>query len=169
MNARRRFLKLASVAAIPASSMILGQSARAEDGREKELVGAWRTVHTLPFPPGFFREFLTLCEGGTLMETNSFLHTNSNVDFSVYGLPNVVNASDGQGNWERIGNGRIQATFRKMLFDGARENFGDLRVVGTLQRNGARLVADWQIEVVDAQDNLLANLGTATSEGYRIG
>jgi hypothetical protein len=124
VNERRQFMKLAAAAVAPASAVVLS----ADDGDVKELVGAWKSVHSLPFPPGSFREMLIFGAGGTLVETNSFLHTNSNVDFSPFGLPNVVNASDGMGNWSPAGAGYIQVAFRKMLFDGKRNNFGDLRV-----------------------------------------
>jgi hypothetical protein len=169
MNARRRFLQLASAGAIPASATLLSERAQAENGRAKGVVGAWKTVVTLPFPPGSFREFLTFCEGGGLLETNSYLHTNSNLDYSAFQLPNVVNASDGQGNWERIGGGQVRAIFHKLLFDGARNNFGDLRVVSTLRIDGARLVGTSHVEIVDTEGNLLGDFGDVASEGERIG
>jgi hypothetical protein len=169
MNARRTFLKLASAGAIPASATILSESAQTENRRAKGLVGAWKTVVTLPFPPGSFREFLTFCEGGVLLETNSYLHTNSNLDYSAFQLPDVVNASDGQGNWERIGGGQVRAIFRKLLFDSARNNFGDLRVVSMLRIDGARLVGVSHVEIVDTEDHLLGDFGDVTSEGERIG
>ncbi len=168
MNERRNFLKLASAVAIPAAAIVSSDVARAEDGSAKEFLGAWSTIHTLPFPPGEFREFLSFAKGGVLRETNSFLHTASNLDFSVYGLPSMVNAGDGVGNWEHVGLGVIQVVFRKMMFDGSRQNFGDLRVTGTLRFGGAKLLAEWHIEVVDRLDKVLADFGPATSEGNRI-
>ena len=144
MNERRNFLRLASSAAIPAAAAIVSSGiARADDGSAKEFLGAWGTIHTLPFPPGQFREFLSFADGGVLHETNSFLHTASNLDYSMFRLPNVVNAADGVGIWERVRNGVIQAVFRKMLFDGSRQNFGDLHVTGTLRSDGAKLFRDW--------------------------
>src|SRR5438067_608752 len=101
MNGRRNFLRLASAAAVPAAAAIVSSGvARADDDSANEFLGVWSTIHTLPFPPGHFREFLSFAEGGVLHETNSFLHTTSNLDFSMFGLPNVVNAADGVGNWE---------------------------------------------------------------------
>jgi hypothetical protein len=168
MKERRSFLKLAA-AALPVSAAAMGGVARADDGSVKDLLGAWTTIHSLPFPPGSFREFLVFTVGGGLVETNSFLHTNSNLDFSQFGLPNAVNASDGMGNWERVGPGSIQVAFRKMLFDGRRSYFGDLKARGTLRANAGRLHADWQIWVVDTSDRVLVPFGTATSDGTRTG
>src|SRR5689334_9474503 len=117
MSDRRNFLRLASAAAIPAAAAIVSSGvARAADG--SGFLGAWSTLHSLPFPPGNFREFLSFAAGGVLHETNSFLHTASNVDFSVYGLPNVATAADGVGSWTDLGNGLDQVVFRKMMFDG---------------------------------------------------
>ena len=169
MNDRRNFLRLASSAAIPAAAAIVSAGvARADDGGAKELLGAWSTIHTLGFPPGSFREFLSFADGGALHETNSFLHTASNLDFSMFGLPNVLNAADGVGSWERVSNGLFQVAFRKMLFDGSRQNFGDLHVTGTLRTYGGRLYANWHIEVVDVFDKVVADFGQATSEGAPI-
>jgi hypothetical protein len=168
MNERRNFLKLASAAVIiPAAAIVSSGVARADDGSAKKFLGAWSNIHSLPFPPGEFREFLSFAEGGVLHETNSFLHTASNLDFSTYGLPTVVNAADGVGNWD-VGKGAIQVVFRKMMFNGSRQNFGDLHVTGTLRSNGTKLLAEWHIEVVDRFDKVLADLGHATSEGTRI-
>jgi hypothetical protein len=169
MNERRTFLKLASAAALPVTAALVSRGvARADDGSAKEFLGAWGTVHTLPFPPGSFREFLSFADG-VVHETNSFLHTASNLDFSMFGLPNVVNAADGTGSWERMGQGVIKVVFRKMMFDGSRQNFGDLHVTGTLTSNGAKLHADWHIIVVNLLDKLLVDFGPATSDGTRIG
>ncbi len=170
MNERRKFLKLASAAVMPAAAVIVSSGvARAGDPGANEFLGAWSTVHTLPFPPGSFREFLSFAQGGVMRETNSFLHTASNLDFSMFGLPNVLNAADGVGSWECGDQGVIQVAFRKMLFDGSRQNIGDLHVTGTLRSDGAKLHADWYIiEVVDLRDNVLVPFPQATSEGTRI-
>src|SRR4051794_31175495 len=99
MNERRTFLKMAAASALPVGAALLSSGvARADDGSTKEFLGSWSTVHTLPFPPFSFREFLSFAEGGVLHETNSFLHTTSNLDFSALGLPSVLNAADGAGN-----------------------------------------------------------------------
>jgi hypothetical protein len=172
MNDRRNFLKLASSAAIPAAAAIVSSgAARADDGSVQQFLGSWTTKHTLPTPPypagSFFREFLSFADGGVLHETNAFLHTASNTPGL---LPNdVVNASDGVGNWERVRNGVIQVTFRKMLFNGSRVNFGDLHVTGTAQSDGTNLHAVWHIEILGLDGTLLATLGDATSQGTRLG
>lgn len=176
MNDRRNFLKLASAAAIPAAAAVISSGVgQADDGSAKEFLGSWNTIHSLPFAPYSFREFLSFADGGVVHETNSFLHTASNLDFSMYGppnvLPNVLNAADGVGNWTRVGNGVIQVVFRKLLFDGSRQNFGDLHVMGTLRSDGAKLLAEWHIEVVNLLGTVLADLDVprATSQGTRIG
>ena len=133
------------------------------------IVGAWKSVHTLPFPPGSFREFLSFSEGGVMHETNSFLNTISNLDFSMYGLPNSITAADGVGTWKQIQGRNSQVTFRKLLFDALRQNFGDLVVNGNVRTSRNKLTAEWQIQVVDLSDTLLADLGFATSQGSRIG
>ena len=79
-----------------------------------------------------------------------------------------MNASYGFGNWARVGNGVIRAAFRKMLFDGSRQNFGELRVNGTLRSDGTKLTADWRVVVVDPFEKVLLDFGSATSEGTRI-
>ena len=171
MNERRKFLRMASAVGIPAAAAIVtGGVARADDDNGTELLGSWSTIHTLPFPPGQFREFLSFAEGGVVHETNSFLHTASNLDFSMFGLPKVVNAADGVGSWVRTRNGGIQVVFRKLLFDGSHQNFGDLHVTGTLQIHASsQLSADWHIQAVDLLDKVLVDLGPATSKGGRIG
>ena len=171
MNNRRNFLRFASAVALPAGAAAVSSGvAQADDGNVKDFLGSWNMIHSLPFPPGSFREFMSFADGGVLHETNSFLNTASNLDFSMYGLPSVLNAADGFGNWERIGNRRIRAVFRKMLFDGSRRNFGDLRAAGTLSSDGKTLSGDdWLVEVVDPSGVVLAILGTATSKGVRIG
>ena len=132
MNERRNFLKLASAAAIPSAAAILssGVARAADDESAAEFLGAWNTIHTLGFPPGYFREYLSFGAGRVLHETNTFLHTHSNLDFSGFGMPNMVNGSDGIGSWESVAKGKIRVTFRKLLYDGARINFGDLLVTG---------------------------------------
>jgi len=165
MNRRRTFLQWAGAAAAP---IALGGVAQADDGSVKQILGAWMTVHALPFPPGSFREFLSFSDGGVLQETNSFLHTNSNLDFSAFGLPNVVNASDGMGNWERVANGQFRIIFRKMLFDGSRQNFGDLKVTGLARTDGMTLAVDWVIQVVNLTGQVIFVFGNATSQGTRI-
>ncbi len=167
MNARRDFLKLVQVAgAGAAAAVISGGEARAQGAGN--LPGSWNTIHTLPFPPGSFREFLSFSQGGAVHETNSFLHTASNLDFSAFGLPNVLNASDGVGNWAVAERGEFRVVFRKMLFNGSRENFGDLHVTGTVQIDGANLQGQWHIEVVNPAGVIIADLGPATSQGVRL-
>jgi len=167
MKARRDFLKLAQVAgAAAAAAVVSGGQARAEG--VGNLVGSWSTVHTLPFPPGSFREFLSFSPGGVVHETNSFLHTASNLDLSALGLPNALNASDGVGNWAVAEHGAVQVVFRKMLFNGSRDNFGDLHVTGTAQISGANLQAEWHIAVVNPAGVVIADLGPATSQGTRL-
>ena len=101
-----------------------------------------------------------------LHQTNSFLHTASNW---VGLLPNdIVNAADGVGRWERGRNGAIQVAFRKMLFNGSRQNFGDLHVTGMVRIVGVRLSAVWHVEILGLDDRLIADLGTATSEGTPV-
>jgi len=172
-QARRRFLKFAS-AAIPAAVAATGV-ARGDDGSAKDFLGAWNTRHDLPLPPGFFHEFLTFADGGVLHETNSFLHTTSRVNFSVFGLAapqwQAVNGSDGLGSWERIGNGVVQLVFRKMLFDGnTGAHFGDLLVTGKYFSDGRNLSGTANIKVVGPFDDntLLVDFGFAGSRGFRI-
>jgi hypothetical protein len=168
MKQRRNFMKMAA-AAIPALAAARG-TATAADNNVKDFLGAWTTLHTSPFGP--FREFLTFAEGGALTETNALLHMRSNLAyFAAFGLPNAVNASDGMGTWRRTGPGEIEVAFRKLLFDGAGQYFGDFLAKGTFTLRGRSLRANWhQIWIVD-DSNLpqpRANLGTATSTGVRI-
>jgi hypothetical protein len=167
MNGRRRFLRLTGAAAVP-----VALAAQTDSGTPNDITGAWSTVHTLPPAPGFplsFRELLSFSSGGVVQETNSFLHSNSNLDFSLFGLPNVINASDGMGNWSRGSRGTYDIVFRKLLFNGQRQNFGDLKVTGSATVNGAILKVDWLIQVVDpTTGNVIAPLGPATSGGTRI-
>lgn len=172
MKERRSFLKLAAAAAVPAAVPALGVAlsgvAQGSEGDVKALMGGWTTLHTSPFGP--FREFLTFSEGGGVIETNVLLHTNSSFDFSQFrpDLPKAVNASDGMGTWDRIGPRRVRVACRKLMFDG-RRYFGDFYFKGTVMVTGDNLHAVWdQIWIVDTQNQLLLNLGTATSDGKRI-
>ena len=167
MKARRDFQKLAQVAgAAAAAAVVSGGQARAEG--VGNLVGSWSTVHTLPFPPGSFREFLSFSQAGVVHETNSFLHTASNLDLSALGLPNALNASDGVGNWAVAEHGAIGVVFRKMLFNGSREYYGDLHVTGMVHIDGANLQAKWHIEVLNPAGVIISDLGPATSQGARL-
>jgi hypothetical protein len=169
MNERRNFMKLAAAAALPATAIMLTGVARADDNDGNQITGSWQTVHSLPpvFGPSF-REFLSFSTGGVVHETNSFLHTTSNLNFSAFGLPNVVTASDGVGNWERGGRGQVQVVFHKLLFDGSHRNFADLKVTGSVTIGGGKLRGEWLVNVVDAEGRLIGTLGSATSEGTRI-
>lgn len=170
MTDRRTFLKRGSIVTL-AGGIVTGSAGvlKADDGDVKEFLGSWNTIHTLPFPPGFFREFLTFGSGGVVHEMNSFLHTASNLDLSAFQLPNVMNASDGAGNFERLSKGVIRVAFRKMLFNGSRECFGYLRSTGTLRTDGNNLIGDWDVNVFDWDDKLMVPLGPAsTTSGRRI-
>jgi hypothetical protein len=167
MYQRRTLLKFGSAALLPAAAAAISTGvARADDGGVKEFLGAWDTIHSLPFPPGQFREFLSFADGGVLHETNSFLHTASNLDLSMLGLPNLVNAADGVGNWRRVAKGVVEVILRKMLFDGARQNFGDLRATGRLTSDGVTIFGTWNVEIV--LPNLTIPQGPATTEGKRL-
>ena len=70
----------------------------------------------------------------------------------------------------RVAKGKIRVTFRKLLFDGARINFGDLLVTGELaKRREDDSMPIWQIYVMDPFDKVIVNFGKETSEGTRIG
>lgn len=165
MNGRRTFMRIAA-GALPASAAVV--AAQADNGSVKALLGAWMALHASPVGP--FRELLMFAEGGAFTETNALLHTNSNLTFfSQFGLPPVLNASDGIGSWERVGPGEIGVSFRKLLFDGDRAYIGDFWVKGAVRIEGSRLHADWhQIWIVDTSNELLLDLGPAASEGSRI-
>lgn len=95
----------------------------AEAGRD--LAGSWNVTVTpapvgsncaqIPIPISVppFTELATYSAGGTLIETNAQL--NSNTAALIPGAPSV-NASDGHGAWEREG-GHFAAFFRKLVFD----------------------------------------------------
>jgi hypothetical protein len=170
MNPRGRASRTVSAATLPTVVVLGSNSVQADNESEKEFVGAWTTIHTLPFPPGSFREFLSLADGGAVHETNSFLHTSSYLDLRPLGIQRAgVNASDGIGSWDRVGKGQIRVTFRKFLFDEFAANFGDVRVTGNLRTDGVKLWADWHIDLVTTENVVLKDLGKATSEGTRIG
>ncbi len=170
MDARRRFIKLVpALAAVSVSAVALPELPQSAREERDSILGAWSSIHTLPFPPGSFREFLSFAEGGVFGETNSFLYTSSNANFSAFGLPSVINASDGVGTWTRSRDGVIAVVFRKLLFDAAGANFGDLLVNGTLSVTDGKLKANWHIEVVDVTSGaVLTDFGAASSEGIRI-
>jgi hypothetical protein len=166
MSERRHFLRVAAAAALPIGTIVSTGQARGE--HFDSPVGAWNCVHSLPFPPGSFREFLSFLEGGVLQETNSFLHTASNLDLSAFGLPNVLNASDGMGNWRPTREGAIHIGFRKLLFNGSRENFGDLHVTGKARINGGKLHVEADVQIVDLSNTVIFDFGAATSDGLRL-
>ena len=168
MNPRRRFLTLLSAAAPAAVVAAAAGEARADDGGDKDFLGAWNVVSTVS--NGFsFREFVGLADGGVLTETNSFLHTASNLNFAPFGFNVVANGSDGFGNWSRIAPGVAKAAFRKMMFDSATgHNFGDLQVAGTLMSDGVKFSGQWRVQIVDTAGNVLVDLGPVTSVGARM-
>lgn len=168
MNARRGFLRMLSAAAPAAVAAVATQEARADDGGDKAFLGTWNLESTVS--SGFrFREFASFADGGVLTETNSFLHTASNLNFAPFGFNAVANASDGFGNWVRTGPNTAKAVFRKMMFDPATgRNFGDLLVTGTLISNGDRLTGQWHVVIVDPAGVVLADLGPVTSAGSRM-
>ena len=155
-------------AAVLSSKVLRADERDSRDDRDDRILGSWNSIHSLPFPPGSFREFLSFAEGGVMHETNSFLNTSSNTDFSFYGLPSAVNAADGIGDWEPLRNGAFRIVFRKMLFDGSRQNFGDLHVTGQLRIGRGKLAANWHIEVLNPAGDLLVDLSEATSESIRL-
>jgi hypothetical protein len=166
MNKRRNFLRFASAAALPAAAAIFTSgTAKADDGdgSVSEFLGAWDSVHSLP-GGATFREFLTFADGGVLHETNNFINFGSNGNPAV---PGVMYASDGMGSWKRVRRGVVEVVFRKMLFDFARQNFADLRAIGTLTSNGVTLDGVWKVELVSG-DTVLGLLGDATSHGRRM-
>jgi hypothetical protein len=168
MNPRRRFLRLLSAATPVAVAAVATGDARADDGGDKAFLGAWNVVSTVS--NGFsFREFVSFADGGVLTETNTFLHTASNLSFAPFGFNVIANASDGFGNWSRIAPNVAKATFRKLMFDSATgRNFGDLVVTGTLRSNGDQFSGQWHVEIVDDAGVVLADLGPVTSAGMRM-
>lgn len=168
MNPRRRFLTLLSAATPAAMVAAASGEERASDGGDGTFLGAWNLVSAVS--NGFsFREFIALADGGALTETNSFLHTTSNLNFAPFGLGVVANGSDGFGNWSRIAPRIAKAEFRKMMFDSATgNNFGDLQVTGTLTIDGTKLSGQWHVQVVDPSGRVLADLGPVTSVGVRL-
>jgi hypothetical protein len=170
MNGRRQFIKLAPALAAPGiATAALGDSQKWADREPHSILGAWNTVVTLPFPPGSFREFAAFAEGGVFHETNSFLHTSSNSNFSPFGLPSAVNGSDGVGVWTRTSSGEFAVRFRKLLFDSAEVNFGDLLVTGSVTIVDGVLQGDWHVRAVDASTgSVLADFGTVSSTGTRL-
>jgi hypothetical protein len=180
MNERRNFLKMATAAAAPVGiAMLTAGVAGADDGSVKEFLGCWSMLHD--GPEGEFREFLCFADGGVVTESNSFLHTASNYNFAGFGIPGVLRASDGFGNWERVANGVIRVSFRKMIFDITGKYLSvDLRARGDLKSDGKRLFNDpaepWVVEVVTASDvdrpdvpsMIIRELARANSRGVRI-
>ena len=165
MTDRRTFMKTAALA-LPAGASEV--AAHADDGSVQDFLGGWTTLHDSPLGP--FRELLMFSSGGGVTETNTLLHTNSNLTFfSQFGLPAIVNASDGVGSWERVSAHQIRVSFRKLLFDGNRAYFGDFWAKGTFSLNGDTLTAKWdQIWIVNTTNQRILDLGTATSIGNRI-
>lgn len=169
MNERRKFLSLSAGSLLPVSAGLASAGAvNAADGDDKEFVGAWTTIHTLPLPPNWFREFLTFHSGGTVVETNSFINMTTPQNFEPFGLPKATTGSDGMGNWERIAKGKASVVFRKLLFAAGEYYLGDLVATGTMQSDGENIYGDWVIQVVDVKGNLIVPLGAATSTGTRI-
>jgi hypothetical protein len=165
MTNRRNWLSKAAPAALGVAAVSV---APAQEPSAKDFIGAWTTIHTLPFPPNWFREFLTINADGTVVETNSFLCEAHSQDFSALGLPRSVKGSNGMGNWQLIAPGRIAVSFRKMLFNGEGNYFGDLKATGTIALGGGNMYADWQVAIFNVHDVLVLPLGPATSEGPRI-
>jgi hypothetical protein len=164
-------MKLAPALAVPGiATASFRDSEQSADKEHNSILGAWISVVTVPFPPASFREFVTFAEGGVFHETNSFVHTASNSNFSPYGLPSIVNGSDGVGTWTRSRAGEFTVKFRKLLFDNTGLNFGDLLVVGTMKVVDGVLKGNWHVQVVDSStDTMLADLGPVSSEGSRLG
>jgi hypothetical protein len=163
---RRRLFHWGAAAALASVPVAMAQQ---DSSDESKFIGPWNTVHSLPFPPGAFREFLSILPGGVVKETNSFLQLAAPLDFSMFGLPNAIRAADGVGSWKRVDGGRIAVVFHKLLFDGDGRNFADLRASGTMSSDGTKMNAEWFVEVIGVDGNLIAPLGPATSEGTRIG
>lgn len=168
MNERRKFIST-MMAAVPVSVAAASPAAHAQDNNVKDVLGAWTTMHTSPVGP--FKEFLVFAEGGGLTETNTLLHTNSRLAlFAQFGLPlpAAVNASDGLGNWRRLGPGQVHVVFRKLLFDAGGVHLGDFRVEGRVRVEEAQLLAEWDSISIETLASGAFELGPATSQGFRI-
>ena len=168
MNARRGFLRLLTAATPAAVAAVAAGDARADDGADKAFLGAWNVLSTVS--NGFtFRELVSFGDGGVLTETNSFLHTTSNLNFAPFGFNKTANASDGIGSWSRTGPKTAKAVFRKLMFDSTTgQNFGDLLVAGTLTSNGDEFSAQWRVVIVDGAGVVVADLGPVTSVARRM-
>jgi hypothetical protein len=167
MNERRNFIT-SMVAAIPVS-VVASQAAEAADSNVNDVVGAWTTIHTSPVGP--FRELLVFSAGGGVTETNTLLHTNSRLAlFAQFGLPlpAAVNASDGLGNWRRLGPGLVEVVFRKLLFDEQGTHLGDFRVHGRVGLARGRFQAEWDSIRIETLSSGAFEVGPASSEGVRI-
>lgn len=169
MNQRRLFLRMLPAAAPAAVAAVAMEKAQADDGGDKAFLGSWNVMATVVANGFKFREFLSFAEGGVVNETNTFLHTASHLSFVPFGVNVVANASDGFGNWTRTGPRTAKAVFRKLMFDATTgNNFGDLRVSGTITSNGDQFSGEFHVEIVDAAGGVLANLGTVLSVGTRL-
>jgi hypothetical protein len=167
MNERRKFIA-SMVAAVPVS-VVATQPAQAATRDGREVVGAWTTTHTSPVGP--FREFLLFSAEGGVTETNTLLHTNSNLAlFAQFGLPlpSDVNASDGLGTWRRAFPGQYDVVFRKLLFDGNGAHLGDFRVQGQVTIDVGQFAAAWESIRIETLAGDTFELGPATSVGARI-
>ena len=65
-------------------------------------------------------------------------------------------------------NGVAKVAFRKMMFNGARQNFGDLHVTGTVTSNGTHLHGDWYIEIRDPNGKTLVVFGESVPPGLTV-
>lgn len=168
MTERRKFIS-SMVSAVPAA-LVVSQPAGAEGNGANEVVGAWTTTHTSPVGP--FRELLLLSAQGGVTETNTLLHTNSRLAlFAQFGLPlpDAVNASDGLGNWRRVGPGQSAVVFRKLLFGADGVHLGDFRVRGRARVEAGQFLAEWDSISIETIAGDVFELGPATSYGTRIG
>lgn len=106
--------KTAWLAALCGLVLSLGAPAAHAGNKANDPVGTWLVEVSFPGnnPPPFM-EFLTFHHNGTLTETNGSLHANP-----VPSAPLSITGSDGFGNWERIGGGKIRFSFLKMVFCG---------------------------------------------------
>jgi hypothetical protein len=168
MKQRRDFLKWAA-----AVMLLSAAGLQAAEGNVNDLPGGWITYHSSPTGP--FKELLTFADGGALTETNTLLHTASNLGFfAAFGLPPGLNASDGRGTWTRIGPAQAQIEFRKLMFGQGGAYFGDFWVKGVATLSRAGLHIDWsQVLIVDPNDHplldLIQVLGPSSSDGTKIG